>query len=124
MSFVLEALKSVKRDISEPFGYQIINYGGEALYVEGFIRIGVIEREKTEFLLRRGMIVVEGRDLEISVLTEGTCLIEGKITSVREECDENVVHSGRSGKIPRVKKNSEKENEKSAKNNMCFGADG
>lgn len=99
MSFVLEALKSVKREISEPFGYQIINYGGEALYVEGFVRIGVIEREKIEFLLRRGAIVAEGCDLAISVLTEGTCLIEGKITSVRAEGDENAVHSGGSGKI-------------------------
>ncbi len=101
MSFVLEALKSVKREISEPFGYQIINYGGEALYVEGFVRIGVIEREKIEFLLRRGAIVAEGRDLEISVLTEGTCLIEGKITSIRVESDENAAHSGGSGKIPK-----------------------
>lgn len=103
MSFVLEALKSVKREISEPFGYQIINYGGEALYVEGFVRIGVIEREKIEFLLRRGAIVAEGGDLEISVLTEGTCLIEGKITSVRVEGDENAVHSGDPGKIQKGK---------------------
>ena len=103
MSFVLEALKSVKRDISEPFGYQIINYGGEALYVEGFVRIGAIDCERMEFLLGKGSIVAEGRDLGISVLTEGTCLIEGKITSVSVTGDINAVHSGKPGEKPQEK---------------------
>lgn len=82
MSFVLEALKAVKREIKQPFGYQIINYGGEAVYIEGFSRVTDVGDKKTSFLLRRGRIDVEGEGLTISVLSEGTCLIEGLIRSV------------------------------------------
>ncbi len=59
MSFVLEALKSVKRDISEPFGYQIINYGGDSLPLGGS---GKIKPYRRQTLLKRGDTVIMTTD--------------------------------------------------------------
>lgn len=84
MSYVTEAAKSIKQVVTEPFSYQIINYGGKALYIEGFIRATVIENEKMEFLLKKSVLTVTGEHLCLSKLTKGTCIIEGKIGGVYE----------------------------------------
>lgn len=84
MSFVTEAAKSIKQSIREPFSYQIINYGGRALYIEGFVRVTAIESDKMEFLLRKSLITVTGKDLSLSKLTKDSCMIEGIVEGVYE----------------------------------------
>ena len=84
MSYIVEVAKSIKNAVKEQFDYQIINYGGKALYIEGFIRITFIEKDKMEFLLKKSVITVSGQDLTLSKLTSGACLIEGKIEGVYE----------------------------------------
>lgn len=84
MSYVLEAIKAVKNALKEPFEYQTINYGGQALYIEGFKRAAVIESEKMQFVLKKKLLTVTGAQLSLVRLTEGTCLIEGMIEGVYE----------------------------------------
>ncbi len=84
MSYIVEAAKAIRSALSEPFSYQIINYGGRAVYVEGFLRVTVIETDKIQFLLKKSVVTVAGKNLTVSALTAGTCLVEGKVESVYE----------------------------------------
>ena len=83
MSYIVEAAKAISSALSEPFSYQIINYGGRAVYVEGFLRVTVIETDKIQ-LLKKSVVTVAGKNLTVSALTAGTCLVEGKVESVYE----------------------------------------
>ncbi len=84
MSFIAEAAKYIVREIREPFEYQIINYAGEAIYLEGFIRATKLTDSQMEFLCKKKLLTVAGKNLVVTRITDGTALIEGKIEGVYE----------------------------------------
>lgn len=84
MSYITEVAKSLKQSIDRQFEYRIINYGGTALYIEGFIRIVSVSESRMEFLLKKKTIVAEGTSLVLEKLTTGAALIEGEVKSVYE----------------------------------------
>ena len=79
MSFFSEALKQIRSDISQPFEYSLINFGGKAVYVEGFIRVINISDERIEFLCKKCVLAVVGERLSISEISAGTAMVEGEI---------------------------------------------
>ena len=85
MSLIKEAIKGVKNEVDRALKYRTINYGGEALYVEGFSRVLNISDEEMRFSLRHGEITVSGENLTVAFLAEGACLIEGIIACVRSD---------------------------------------
>lgn len=61
-------------------GYQIINYNGEAVYVEGFKRVAVISDTEIILELKKGKITLKGSDLKITLLESTSVIVKGKIT--------------------------------------------
>lgn len=84
MSFISEAAKYIAQEIREPFEYQIINYAGKAVYLEGFMRATKLTDSQMEFLCKKRILTVAGKNLTVTRITDGTALIEGKIEGVYE----------------------------------------
>ena len=84
MSFFSEVARAMGLDsIKIANGFQIINYSGEAVYVEGFTQVLSISDEEIALKLKKGKIVVAGEDLIVSTLEKGSVIIMGKINEVR-----------------------------------------
>ncbi len=82
MSFVKEIAQKIGQ---KAIGYNIINFNGESVYVEGISRVLSLEENKIELSAGNVLIVIEGEKLEIGELEKGSVIISGDIRS------ENVV---------------------------------
>ena len=58
--------------------------GQKHLLGEGKVLRRLIESDKIQFLLKKSVVTVAGKNLTVSALTAGTCLVEGKVESVYE----------------------------------------
>ena len=58
--------------------------GQTHLLGEGKVLRRLIESDKIQFLLKKSVVTVAGKNLTVSALTAGTCLVEGKVESVYE----------------------------------------
>lgn len=86
MSFIKEAAQMLGlKSLKEPFSYQIINFGGRAVYAEGFKNILSLTETEIVLGLKKGRIVISGSDLMIEELEENTVAVKGVITAVTEE---------------------------------------
>ncbi|MDR2202238.1 MAG: YabP/YqfC family sporulation protein [Clostridiales bacterium] len=82
MSFFAEVAAAVGLDAAAiATGYQIINYGGKYVYVEGFKRLTGIGENEITLALKDGVIKVTGRDLSVRSMEAATVIIEGEILS-------------------------------------------
>ncbi len=59
--------------------YNIVNMSGKLLYVEGHKGVTVISKEVIAFKVKKGRVVVEGKDFIVKELTENTLLVQGEI---------------------------------------------
>ena len=82
MSFISDVIRAIGSDLTEINGYTVINFGGKAVYVEGFIRLTVLTPERMEFLHKKCVISVRGEGLILTRIDDGSALIEGKIGGV------------------------------------------
>lgn len=62
--------------------YNIINLSGKLLYVEGHQGVTIISSDMVAFKIKKGRVVVEGKDLVLSELTSNTLLLQGVIIKV------------------------------------------
>lgn len=62
--------------------YNIINLSGKLLYVEGHQGVTIINSDMVAFKIKKGRVVVEGKDLVLSELTSNTLLLQGVIIKV------------------------------------------
>lgn len=62
--------------------YNIINLSGKLLYVEGHQGVTIISSDMLAFKIKKGRVVVEGKDLVLSELTSNTLLLQGVIIKV------------------------------------------
>jgi hypothetical protein len=60
-------------------GYQIINYGGRAAYIEGFKRVIGIAGDEILLECKGEIISVSGEALTVCLLESGAAAIKGKI---------------------------------------------
>jgi len=85
MSFFSEIAKNIGlSELSLSGGYSVINYNGDAVYLEGVERLLCIEEGMIKLQLRGAGVVVEGVDLHISELSGG-CIIKGEIRNLSFE---------------------------------------
>jgi len=71
-------------ELSLSSGYSVINYNGEAVYLEGVSRLLSIEEDEIRLELRGAIASVGGVGLHISELSGG-CIIKGEIVSLNFE---------------------------------------
>lgn len=62
--------------------YNIVNISGKILYVEGHKGLTTLSKELVAFKVKRGRIVVEGKNMYLNELTENTMKIVGEIVKV------------------------------------------
>lgn len=62
--------------------YNIINLSGKLLYVEGHQGVTIISSDMVAFKIKKGRVVVEGKELVLSELTSNTLLLQGVIIKV------------------------------------------
>lgn len=76
----------IKRRVGENYDvlsdFNVVNMSGKILYVEGHKGITVISSSMIAFKIKKGRIVVEGKELSLNELTQNTILIRGKIDKV------------------------------------------
>ncbi|MCI9031517.1 MAG: hypothetical protein HFK09_03225 [Clostridia bacterium] len=65
--------------------YTVINYGGEAVYIEGVKRIVSIDSENMRFACGGIKLALDGENLKVSELGGGCVTVTGKVRSVYEE---------------------------------------
>ena len=63
-------------------GYNYVVYNGEAVYIEGIKKILRIDARVAAFMLRKGVLYVEGKDLVMADISGGSVLIRGEIQAV------------------------------------------
>ena len=85
MSFFSEVVNAMGLDsVRIASGYQIINYNGEAVYIEGFTQIlSIAETEIILKLKKKGKIIVFGEGLSVASLETGSVIIKGEIKEIK-----------------------------------------
>lgn len=82
MSFFSEAANVLGLDyIGQTGGFNIVNYSGEALYLEGIRRIVRISGEEIVFDCKKAVVTVAGERLKIHELEGSSVIIKGRIVS-------------------------------------------
>lgn len=82
MSFYAEIMGALGlSEIAGILDYNIINYGGKAVYIDGFTSIVKIESEQIILNAKKIKITVDG-ELTVHQLEEKSIIIKGNITSV------------------------------------------
>ncbi len=84
MSFFDEILSETGLSLPAS-GYNIVDYNGEVLYAEGIKRVLSFDRTSVRLEARKAVITVDGEDLTVEKLDEGSAVVAGSITAVRTE---------------------------------------
>lgn len=85
MSFFKEVADALNATGKSGDGYNIINYGGEAIYIEGIRRILSIDPVNMRFDCKKKIIVLSGENLRVSQMEDGCVVVVGKVVSVMAE---------------------------------------
>lgn len=64
--------------------YSLIDFGGEAIYIEGIKKLVSVSESKIVLLLRKKQIVIEGKKLVINDYESDCIVINGAVESIRE----------------------------------------
>ncbi len=59
--------------------FNIVNISARLLYVEGHMGLITLSSEIIAFKIKKGRVVVEGKEMSLTELTSNSMLIEGKI---------------------------------------------
>ncbi|MCL2798649.1 MAG: YabP/YqfC family sporulation protein [Firmicutes bacterium] len=65
-------------------GYSVVNYNGEAVYIEGIKKVVSLSDTETVFDAGKGRVRITGEGLSVFALEEKTAVIKGRITAVSE----------------------------------------
>lgn len=75
----------IKKDVKDLKNcYNLINLSGQVLYVEGHLGLTLISSTTICFKVKNGRVLVEGKDLMLSELSENTLKISGEIKKTEE----------------------------------------
>ncbi len=82
-------LNEIKQNLKNPQGldlngFNIINLSGQLLYVEGHLGLVMLSKELISFKVKKAVIMVEGRDMILSELSDNTIKITGQIKKVEQ----------------------------------------
>ncbi|MBP3431360.1 MAG: hypothetical protein J6K39_00695 [Clostridia bacterium] len=82
-------LNEIKENLKNPKGFElgnfnIINISGYLLYVEGHLGLVTLSKELISFKVKKAVVVVEGKDMILSELSDNTIKICGQIKKVEQ----------------------------------------
>lgn len=82
-------LKEIKENlkVSDNFNFEsfnLINVSGNMLYVEGHLGLVSLSKERIAFKVKKAVIIVEGKELILSEMSESTIKICGIIKKVEQ----------------------------------------
>ena len=79
-----DEIKSKLGKIDDNFynDFNIINLSGKLLYIEGHKGLTILSNNMIALKVKKGRIVIEGKNMIMKELTENTILIDGEITKV------------------------------------------
>ena len=83
-NFFNEVKSKLERGENSLSGFNIINISGQILYVEGHRGLVTLSKELISFKVKKGVIMVEGKDMTLSELNENTIKISGTIKKVEQ----------------------------------------
>lgn len=66
-------------------GFNIIDYNGDMVYAEGIRRVLTFDRASVKLEAKRAVITIEGDELTVKKLDEGSAIISGNIRAVVTE---------------------------------------
>ena len=82
MSFFSEVAKRAGlSELSLAGGYHVVNYNGEAVYIEGVERLNLLDESEIRLFLRGAELAVKGEGLYIHELGGGV-IIKGEVVSM------------------------------------------
>ena len=81
MSLIYELIK-------ENAGFTIINANGKELYLEGINKLVSVSENEIKLASKKALIVIDGKELYITELDDGSVTVSGEILSVRTEKNE------------------------------------
>lgn len=64
--------------------FNLVNISGRILYAEGHTGLVTLSKEVISFKVKKGVVIVEGKDLVLSELSENTLKICGIIKKVEQ----------------------------------------
>lgn len=84
-NFLGEIKENLKTPKNVDFNsFNIINISGKMLYVEGHLGLVTLSKELISFKVKKGVVLVEGKDMVLSELSENTIKIVGVISKVEQ----------------------------------------
>ncbi len=84
-NFLGEIKENLKTSKNVDFNsFNIINISGKMLYVEGHLGLVTLSKELISFKVKKGVVLVEGKDMVLSELSENTIKIVGVISKVEQ----------------------------------------
>lgn len=82
MSMVEEIAK--QSGLLRVLGYTVVNYGGEAVYVEGVNKLIFVSGESVKISVGKKQIEVTGEGLVIDSMETGALVIKGRVAAIAE----------------------------------------
>ena len=64
--------------------FNIVNISGKILYAEGHLGLTILSSEMIAFKIKGGRVVIEGKNMILSELTDNTLLIQGDIIKMEQ----------------------------------------
>ncbi|MDR0426628.1 MAG: hypothetical protein LBH24_05635 [Clostridiales bacterium] len=85
MSFFNEIASAIGDSVRTAGNYNIINYNGDSIYIEGIKRLVSISEEKVIMTVKKGVLTVTGVDLCVFDLEKESLIIKGNIRATYVE---------------------------------------
>lgn len=84
-NFFGEVKENLKNSNKADFdSFNIINISGKILYVEGHLGLVTLSKEQISFKVKKAVVMVEGKEMILSELSENTLKICGQIKKVEQ----------------------------------------
>jgi len=64
--------------------FNIINLSGKIVYVEGHMGLITLSKETVSFKIKKGVVMIQGKDLILAELSENTIKICGEIKKMEQ----------------------------------------
>ena len=75
-------IEKLMNSADSSFNFRVINLGGKTLYVEGIKCVVSLGESEIILQLKKQLITISGKDLQVKYLDKTSCVLEGDINSV------------------------------------------
>lgn len=84
MNLFEEITGFVDNDFKITYGLSVSIFDFEKIYITGYKRLGKVENNEIEIILKTGKVLIEGEDLKIKLLQKKEIYVVGKIKGINK----------------------------------------